>query len=347
MRSIIKITLVTALMPVVSLFLGVLTVKADELVVPFNGSFSGVGPLTGEYYRGQTFSGPGGSAQQLTIYISSVDLGKAKVRILLTDVDTSSGIHPTNVLFESSTLEVPFSVSSSQPVTVDLGGIPLLSGQTYAWIIDAFADYDPAKLWSGQTGMDLNGTYEDGDFIRLVTGPFPPAGDRSDHFAMNWFLPFPARDMAFRLSYTPLAAQEVAVDIRPQGCPNPLALPSNGYLPVAIAGTYDLDVYQIDQASIRLEGVPPMRSAFENVTTPFEPVTGKFYALDCSDYGPDGYDDLTLKFASDAVIAAIGDDVENRDVRILTLTGSLLPDFGGDEIVGEDVVVIIKPMPRN
>ena len=49
----------------------------------------------------------------------------------------------------------------------------------------------------------------------------------------------------------------------------------------------------------------------------------------------------------DAVVAALGDEVEDGEVRVLTLTGSLLPEFGEDEIAGEDVVVIKKPRRRN
>jgi len=52
--------------------------------------------------------------------------------------------------------------------------------------------------------------------------------------------------------------------------------------------------------------------------------------------GRDGFEDLTLKFWTQDVVAAIG-DVSHRDVLVLELTASL---NDGTPIVGEDVVVI-------
>lgn len=314
----------------------------EEIVIPLNGSLSGLGPRGGNYYRGQTFLGPGGLAGELTVYAASPDRGKAKARLLLIEVDTSSGIHPTNVLFESEILPIGHGFPPT-PITVNLGGIPLEAGETYAWILDTLADYDPLNEWGGEVGADFGASDGDGVPISLPTGPFPPPGDRNDHFAMNWFTGDSGfLDFAYRLTFSPFLAESVAVDIRPQGCPNPLPIPSNGTLPVSIVGTEDLDVYRIDQASIRLEGVAPRRSAFEDVATPFEPFVGKSNLNDCHDYGADGFDDLTLKFDLDALVTALG-DVQDGEVAVLRLTGNLLPEFGAREIVGEDVVLIKRP----
>lgn len=133
----------------------------------------------------------------------------------------------------------------------------------------------------------------------------------------------------------------VALDIKPQSCPNNLNTKSRGVLPVAMLGTYDFDVTQIDPASIRLMDVAPLRSALEDIATPFEPLVGKEDELDCTDLGPDGYLDLTLKFDTQEVVDAIG-DVEDGDVAVLTLTGNLKDEFGGTPIQGEDVVVILR-----
>ena len=48
-----------------------------------------------------------------------------------------------------------------------------------------------------------------------------------------------------------------------------------------------------------------------------------------------------------AIMQSVLHRLEDGEVRVLTLTGSLLPEFGGDEIAGEDVVVIKKPRRRN
>jgi hypothetical protein len=134
---------------------------------------------------------------------------------------------------------------------------------------------------------------------------------------------------------------EVPVDIKPQSCPNPLNVKKKGVLPVAILGTDDLDVTQIDPVSVQLEGISPLRWAIEDVATPYEPYTGKEGAYDCHTYGPDGYDDLTLKFKAQEVVTALG-DVEDRDVLVLQIIGNLREEFGGTPILGEDVVLILK-----
>lgn len=147
--------------------------------------------------------------------------------------------------------------------------------------------------------------------------------------------PFANHDPIFFRASVPI---KVAVDIHPQSCPNPLNVGSQGVLPAAILGTATFDVTQMDVATVRLEGVPPLRSALEDVATPFVPFTGKKKDSDCTAEGPDGVLDLTLKFDTQAVVAALG-PVTDGEVRVLKLTGTLLD---GTSIVGEDVVVILE-----
>jgi len=139
---------------------------------------------------------------------------------------------------------------------------------------------------------------------------------------------------------------EVPFDIKPTSCRNPLNAkePGNGekaVLPAAILGTATFDVTQIDLATVRLEGVPAIRSSLEDVATPFVPFIGKSNPFDCTTAGPDGYTDLTLKFNRQAVVNALGGPgaLTDGQVVVLHLTGSLLD---GTPIVGEDVVVILK-----
>jgi hypothetical protein len=130
----------------------------------------------------------------------------------------------------------------------------------------------------------------------------------------------------------------VAVDVKPGSCPSPMNGKAKGMLPVAIAGSQDLDVSQIDPATLRLEGIAPARSSMEDVTAPVEPFTGRTVD-DCAYTGPDGVMDLAAKFPSDDVFAAALADAAVGETRILTLTGNLFPEFGGMPIIGEDVVV--------
>jgi len=127
---------------------------------------------------------------------------------------------------------------------------------------------------------------------------------------------------------------EVDVDIKPESCPNPLNVGSKGVLSVAILGTADFDVTQVDPASVRLVcDVAPLRWALEDVATPFD---GGLY--DCHELGPDGYLDLNFKFKTQEIVGALP-EVYDGDVLNLTLTGTLLD---GTPIVGEDVVWISK-----
>jgi hypothetical protein len=142
---------------------------------------------------------------------------------------------------------------------------------------------------------------------------------------------------------------EVPVDIKPQSCPNPFNVGKKGVMPVAVLGTEDLDVTQIDPASVLLvlpdtaePVVAPLRWALEDVATPYEPYVGKeLDAYACTKAGPDGYVDLTLKFSAPEVAAILG-DVEDGDVLILQLTGNLKEEFGGTPILGEDVIRILS-----
>jgi len=138
---------------------------------------------------------------------------------------------------------------------------------------------------------------------------------------------------------------EVAVDIKPMSCPNPLNTSKWGVLPVAILGTEDFDVTQVDPASVQLnidpeaeEGVSPLRWNIEDVATPYEPFIGKEDCLNCTDEGSDGFLDLTLKFKAQEVVELLG-DVFDGDCVVLYLTGET---FDGMIIGGEDVVKIVR-----
>jgi hypothetical protein len=136
----------------------------------------------------------------------------------------------------------------------------------------------------------------------------------------------------------------VALDVKPESCPNPLNTKDKGWLPMAILGTEDFDVTQVDPVSLHLEhltGVAPVTWALEDVATPYEPYLGKADAYECTEAGPDGYLDLTLKFDAQEVVAALG-ELSDGDVMVLHIGGTLKEAYGGTAIVGEDVVWIIK-----
>lgn len=123
-----------------------------------------------------------------------------------------------------------------------------------------------------------------------------------------------------------VGAPEVVVqmDIRPGTCPNPLNVDlspnpkAGGVLPVALLGSDEFDVLDIDATTLALEGVAPIRHAFEDVAAPTE----REDPCDCRETRPDGITDLTLKFTRGEIIAAMG-EVSDREMKVLTLTGQL------------------------
>jgi hypothetical protein len=140
----------------------------------------------------------------------------------------------------------------------------------------------------------------------------------------------------------------VFIDIKPQSCPNPLNLRSKGVVPVAILGTDELDVQQIDPTTIMLScedvevGIVPLRWAYEDVATPFE---GQL--CDCHTLGPDGYLDLTLKFSTTELASLIEElGFVKGETILLSLTGNLLEEFDGSAISGDDCMRLQKLQGR-
>jgi hypothetical protein len=136
---------------------------------------------------------------------------------------------------------------------------------------------------------------------------------------------------------------EVAVDIKPGSCPNPLNPSSRGVLPLAILGTEEFGVNAIDPTAVRLEGVAPVRHSYEDVAGPVSDGN----ECDCSQAGPDGHTDLVLKFKTPQVteaLAVTADDLVKDDVLALNVTGVLLDETG---IGGADCVIVVGQVPKS
>jgi uncharacterized repeat protein (TIGR01451 family) len=126
------------------------------------------------------------------------------------------------------------------------------------------------------------------------------------------------------------------VDILPTSCPNPYNTKAMGKLPVAILGTEYFDVYDINPATVMLEGVPLLKYSYEDVATPVadgEP-------CECNELNGDGFIDLVVHFNRPALSAALG-EVEDGDVLELFLTAV---KYDGTALQGSDCVWILdKP----
>ncbi|MHC4265330.1 MAG: LamG domain-containing protein [Planctomycetota bacterium] len=134
----------------------------------------------------------------------------------------------------------------------------------------------------------------------------------------------------------------IALDIKPTSCPNPLNLNSKGILPVAVLGSQDVNVFDIDIASVRLAGAYPIRSSLEDVATPVLDPND----CNCTIEGPDGYLDLALKFRTQEIVEALldeYDDLEKDQMLSVKLRGEL---YDGSVIIGEDCIVLVGNVPK-
>ncbi|MFQ5918467.1 MAG: hypothetical protein ACE5I4_00300 [Thermoplasmata archaeon] len=129
---------------------------------------------------------------------------------------------------------------------------------------------------------------------------------------------------------------EILVDIKPGSCRNPFNVKSQGVLPVAILGTENFDVSEVETVTIELYtelgSLAPLRWAVEDVAAAYDGGDG------CDEEGPDGYLDLTLKFDTQAVVELLG-EVSDGDVLYLEFHGLL---FDGTSFEGGDSVEILK-----
>lgn len=127
------------------------------------------------------------------------------------------------------------------------------------------------------------------------------------------------------------------VDIHPTSCPNPFRLGKRGVVPAAILGSDTLDVADIDPDTIELTGpggtATPRRWSINDVAGPDEYPQPEL-RRDCGTDGPDGFDDLTLKFAARKFENALG-PVARGDTVIVTISAQTTD---GATLSGVDIV---------
>jgi hypothetical protein len=182
--------------------------------------------------------------------------------------------------------------------------------------IDVVANDTPGSgtlnLATITTTSPLNGTVVnngDGTFTYTPNTNFS-GPDSFDYEVCDTATPTPSCDTA---TVSIIVAIEVPFNV----IPKKFNVKQKGVLPVVIRSSGDIDVTTIDPASLRLEGVAPLR------------------------WNVIGQRLIILKFSARDIVAAIG-EVNDGDVVVLQLTGNLNEDAGGDAIVGEDTVIILK-----
>jgi hypothetical protein len=220
-------------------------------------------------------------------------------------------------------------VNMGTPVNlvISLGApsVPDVSGMSPEEACAAIAAVD--ELVCGETLTDCWDVGEEPVPAGTVMGTDPPAGTE-----------VPIGSSINIVVSTGQCAYPVDIDIKPGSCPNPFNLKSMGVTPAAILGSEELDVTTIDPASIRLDGVPALRSGLEDVATP---AMGNECA--CSTEGADGYMDMTVKFKSPLLTAEIADDAAPGAVLELTLTAYL---EDGTLVEGTDCIVLVGNVPK-
>ena len=115
----------------------------------------------------------------------------------------------------------------------------------------------------------------------------------------------------------------VAMDIIPGSHLNCFNSNGQGMLPVAILGSATFDVTQVDPSTVQLEGMS-VKAVGQN-GTPLASIR---------DVNRDGFDDLVVMIEHQKGVFAPGDETA-------TLTGALLPQFGGTLITGDDSICIV------
>lgn len=131
---------------------------------------------------------------------------------------------------------------------------------------------------------------------------------------------------------TEVRALAVSVDVKPGSCLNPINMKSNGVVPVAVLGGAVVDVAQVDQESIRLEGVSPLRASYQDVASPSAGLAGT-----ACPGRPDGVTDLVLHFSTAELRTVLQAPSNGTPMRV-RLTGQLLD--GTTAIEGSDLVVL-------
>ncbi len=118
-----------------------------------------------------------------------------------------------------------------------------------------------------------------------------------------------------------------AIDVKPGSYPNAININGHGVIPVAILGHPEFDVTWVDVATLEFAGLEVRVKGNDDPQCSIEDVSG--------DEGvPDGWDDLVCQFVDDPVQWVPGNG-------FATLTGYLLPEYGGAWFEAGDEITIV------
>lgn len=137
----------------------------------------------------------------------------------------------------------------------------------------------------------------------------------------------------------------IYIDVKPWSCPNPINVNSGGVLQIAILGTKDFPVDDLDPTSVRVwrddlgGNVKPIRYSeeYEDTATPFYPTSGGDC---CHDLTGDGIVDLNVEFNKTALVNDLKlDEIPHKTTIYLRVT---VLDDEGNQLDGKDCVRILN-----
>jgi len=195
-------------------------------------------------------------------------------------------------------------------------------------LVTLYDDVDDSEIASQMTPVDGSYAFEVADTGTYTVVETDPEGYVST--TPNEMVAAVA-DTDVRIDFGDWMIQDVDVDMKPGSKMNPINLKSKGVLPVAILGSEDLDVMDIDPTTLLLNGVAPLRFNYTDVCGQNDK------DMDDEEMG-DGYMDMTLKFSTQAIAATLG-DVERGDLVKLIMTGELI---SGRPAEGEEVAWVVQ-----
>lgn len=130
---------------------------------------------------------------------------------------------------------------------------------------------------------------------------------------------------------------DLAIDIHPGSCPNPLSLRAKGVLPVSINGSETFDVNEIEISTVTLEGVSPIIHSIADVSTRFDVnLEEPLDPYSCNTLEEDGFKDMILQFDYEELRSVLG-ELERGEVFTLEIKGELK---NGTAFSGKDIVVV-------
>jgi hypothetical protein len=123
---------------------------------------------------------------------------------------------------------------------------------------------------------------------------------------------------------------QVTIDIKPGSYPNCFNMNGNGVVPVAILGSADFDVTQIDVSTLKFGGLDVRVKGNGTPQCSVEDVSGDFTYPEGA---PDGFDDLVCQFVDDPA-------TWSPDDGTATLSGNLKADYGSTPFEGSDEICL-------